>query len=655
MNEPSLARGQRIRILLVEDSPGDAFLVKRSIAELPEPRPRVMHVESLGSALELLAKEPFDLVITDLNLPDSDGLETCRTLCEQAQTLPVVVLTSTLPDLGTEAIAMGAQDYLIKDKITSQELIRVLHHARTRHELMRDIRATERNFRELLAAAPAVIYRASSTNHEQMLFVSDTTHAILGYAPENFTLRQGFWRDCLHEADRARVLTQVPQMTSGIATRDYRFRHGNGSWIWVRDQYRVLTAEDDQASDIVGCMVDVTEQKSLEQSVRMAMEAAQSSSQAKSAFLGQMSHELRTPLNAILGFGELLRDLKLGDLTEKQARFVNNILKSGQHLLGLITDVLDLTKIEAGKMTLNVTAFSVEGVIREVVDLLQAMALKKAIVISVDITGVLPAMSADELKFRQILYNALSNALKFTPDGGRVFITAATVRSKGPDTDPGHDQLLALAIRDTGIGVEPEDLETIFGEFTQIYTQESGRQPGTGLGLTLTRRLVELHGGRIWAESEGAGKGLTMMIEMPFGVAQAVLSGSGTVMVIENNDLDRELLVSLLESMGCNAIPVGPEGAVLQLISDLKPDLVVLTLGQSGTDGLDLVRCLRLEPRTRQVPVIAVTADEDGLGSASALAAGCSLQVTKPLDIASFRTVVEEILGAKRRMRRRSE
>jgi PAS domain S-box-containing protein len=645
------AAGLPVRILLIEDNTGDAFLIKRAVGELPEPRPTLVHAKSLTEGLTQLKAHQFDLVLTDLNLPDSDGLDTCRTLCETHAELPIVVLTGSLPEMGMEAIGMGAQDYLIKERIASAELMRVLFHAQRRHLHTRHVREMESRFRQLLTASPAVIYSSQNMDQRQS-FISDNAEALLGHKAERFTENNGHWLSCIHEADRSRILNELSsQTTASIGSREYRFCHGNGAWIWIRDQYRSLPASDGQKSQFVGYMIDISEQKVFEDTLRMAMEAAQAASQAKNAFLGQMSHELRTPLNAILGFGELLRDMKAGDLNEKQVRFVDNILRSGQHLLGLITDVLDLTKIEAGKMTLNLSSFNVETITREVIDLVQSMAVKKNIAISFSNPGHLPLLSADEVKFRQILYNALSNALKFTPADGKVSISCKVIQNQ----EGGGTPVLQMNITDTGIGVDPDELENIFGEFIQIYSSENGRQPGTGLGLTLTRRLVDLHGGRIWAESKGEGQGLTMMIELPFGISAMATEGVSTVVVVEAGELDRELLVALLESMRFRVVAVEEEEKAMRLIVENKPDLVVMNVEPASANGLDLVRCLRLEAATRSIPIIALSSDAERLSGANALAAGCSIHMTKPLEIDTFKTVVNEILRTRRRLRRRLE
>jgi PAS domain S-box-containing protein len=251
---------------------------------------------------------------------------------------------------------------------------------------------------------------------------------------------------------------------------------------------------------------DISERKQMEDVLKNTKEQAEAANRAKSDFLANMSHELRTPLNAIIGFSEILEDEKLGPLVEAQKRSVSNILTSGRHLLALINDILDLAKVEAGKMELDLSVIGIGPLVHESLVLIQEKAMKHSIRLRTEIEDCIAElkMQADARKLKQILYNLLSNAAKFTPDGGEITIGAKC-----------EEDLLLVFVRDTGIGIAPDQLERVFGEFEQIDSGYSRSQQGTGLGLALTRRFVELHGGRIWAESEGEGKGSTFTFTIP--------------------------------------------------------------------------------------------------------------------------------------------
>jgi signal transduction histidine kinase len=223
----------------------------------------------------------------------------------------------------------------------------------------------------------------------------------------------------------------------------------------------------------------------------------------KSEFLANMSHELRTPLNAIIGFSEALIDKLFGDLTDKQLEYQKDILQSGKHLLSLINDILDLSKIEAGRMDLELSTFHLPTAVSNAVILIRERAMRHGIALGVEIDERLGEFEADERKVKQILLNLLSNAVKFTPDGGRVDVSATM------DTDK-----VEIAVKDTGVGIAPEDQASLFEEFRQLGKDSSRKAEGTGLGLALTKRLVELHGGEIRVDS-AVGRGSTFRVTLP--------------------------------------------------------------------------------------------------------------------------------------------
>jgi hemerythrin-like metal-binding protein/PAS domain S-box-containing protein len=254
----------------------------------------------------------------------------------------------------------------------------------------------------------------------------------------------------------------------------------------------------------------------------LANDAAKAANRAKSDFLASMSHELRTPLNAIIGFSEILEDCTFGDLNAKQTRHVGNVLTAGRHLLSLINDILDLSKVEAGKMELELSAVPVKALLEEAL----VMVREKALQHRLDLTLAAPddvVVTADERKLKQILFNLLSNAMKFTPDGGRVTVSARVCEQLPVISDPSSvtsspppsTLTLVVAVSDSGIGIGPEDRARLFQPFLQLDSSSTRKQEGTGLGLALARRFVELHGGRIWVESEGEGRGSTFSFAIP--------------------------------------------------------------------------------------------------------------------------------------------
>ncbi len=251
----------------------------------------------------------------------------------------------------------------------------------------------------------------------------------------------------------------------------------------------------------------IAEKEEAQQAFLKAKLAAEAANRAKSDFLANMSHELRTPLNAIIGFAEMLEDQVFGQLTAKQLTHAGHIVRSGRHLLELINEILDLAKVEAGKMELNLGRVRIRGLLTHCATMIKERAQRHGIRLEVHVTNELSdaEVLADETKLKQVMFNLLSNAAKFTPDEGSIKLQAEK-----------RDDEVIISVIDSGIGLKPEDRDRIFYTFEQAHSSQPGQEQGTGLGLTLSRRLIELHGGRIWVESDGLGKGCTFRFSLPF-------------------------------------------------------------------------------------------------------------------------------------------
>lgn len=263
--------------------------------------------------------------------------------------------------------------------------------------------------------------------------------------------------------------------------------------------------ENDRVVGLAGVGRDISRQKLFEEKALEWTSEIEAAHKAKDDFLANMSHELRTPLNAIIGFSDMMLQGMAGSLTDKQREFTDDICESGKHLLSIINDILDISKIEAGQMPAEYDEVGVKGLIDRSLMFFKEDLLSRGIQVTNEVEDAEIAVEADERQIKQVLVNLLSNAIKFTPDGGTVRVSAR----KGPDRD-----LIEISIEDSGIGIKPEDIPRLFQPFQQLGSPYNKKYKGTGLGLALCRKIVELHAGKIWAESE-VGKGSRFIFTLP--------------------------------------------------------------------------------------------------------------------------------------------
>jgi signal transduction histidine kinase len=261
----------------------------------------------------------------------------------------------------------------------------------------------------------------------------------------------------------------------------------------------------------------VKEHRETEKELYIAKIDSENANRAKSDFLANMSHELRTPLNHIIGFTELLLDKHFGNLNETQEEYLTDVHHSSNHLLALINDILDLSKVEAGKLTLDLSTVNFKALVKNSLTIIKEKANKNGITLSCNVDDVPDTINADERKLKQIIYNLLSNAIKFTPDQGRVEIKARKCRIGVHDAFGAEngDRGIHISVLDTGIGLNARDIERVFNPFEQVEATKSKNYQGTGLGLSLTKNLVELHGGKVWVESDGENKGSNFSFIIP--------------------------------------------------------------------------------------------------------------------------------------------
>jgi CheY-like chemotaxis protein len=363
-----------------------------------------------------------------------------------------------------------------------------------------------------------------------------------------------------------------------------------------------------------------------------------------------MSHELRTPLNAIIGFSEILKDGLMGDMSEQQKDGVNDIFNSGKHLLALINDILDLSKIEAGKMKINFDPLSISTLVQASLQVVREQAMAHDLHISVEIEEQLEEVWLDEIRVKQILYNLLSNAVKFTPNGGSIQISAKKIgRNKVPNA--WFEEYLEIKVSDTGIGISVENQARLFKPFTQIDSTLARRHQGTGLGLAMVRRLAELHGGSVTLYSE-MNKGSTFTVYLPWRttaprsnegsditiivppvddpvlVDESTDEGQLLALVIEDDDLAAEVLRLQLDSVGFRMMRASTAEEALELAERNCPDLITLDILLPGMDGWEFLERFKQNALFSTVPVVIISIVADrGRG----LSLGASHVMQKPV------------------------
>lgn len=388
--------------------------------------------------------------------------------------------------------------------------------AAERREAERALAESERRYRAIVEDQTDIICRFTPTG--ELTFVNSAYARFRG-RPSQELLGTNFFIDLKIEDHEVPLsyFNGLPQQQPFISF-DHRMRGTDGRVSWHQCTVRRLFFQEGETREFQVVIQDITGRKQVEEALHQAKEAAESANRAKSQFLANMSHELRTPLNAVIGFSEMLSAQTFGPLNTRQLKQVDNILVSGRHLLQLINDILDLSKVEAGRLELAPSWFSVGRALQNIHTVIKALAHKKNVALEINADPALQLVFADEVKFKHIMYNLLSNAVKFTPGEGRVTVAARHDAATGR---------LVVSVQDNGIGIRPEDHERIFIEFEQVDSSYARQQQGTGLGLALTKRLVELHGGTIRVQSDGiAGHGSTFTFELPAPHRDAVVSAS---------------------------------------------------------------------------------------------------------------------------------
>jgi signal transduction histidine kinase len=586
----------RIQVLCVDDHP----IVRQGIATLLSVEPDMVLVAEAANGREAIqqfrAHRP-DVTLMDLQMPGMSGLDAIGAIRAEFPDATIIVLTTYAGDAQAQrALQAGARGYLLKNALHKELLdaIRAVHAGRKALPSQGSFELAGQVADEALTPAEIGVLR----------FIAEgNAYPAIG---------------------RALGLSEAA----------------------VEGQVQGILAKLDAQERTHAAMAEL--KRGMVQTERAARHAAEAANRAKSEFLAGMSHELRTPLNAVLGYAQLLT--MEGGLSPRQARGLETIQQSGQHLLALVNDILDLARIEAGRTALNPAPVNLSELLQTVVHLMRVKADEKQLAVVFDAAADLPeAVLADERRLRQVLLNLLGNAIKFTDDGTVTLRASAEPQGKA-------QVLLRLDVEDTGIGMHADDVERIFEPFEQVGDAQR-RSGGTGLGLAITRALVNDMGGRVQVSSE-LGRGSRFRIELPLPVAQLAQVASPRapglaryagpprrVLVVDDVAANRALMCDFLMNAGFEVAQASDGGELLAAARSFRPDLVLMDSVMPSVDGVEATRRLRRDADLAAVPVIAISASATAEHRAACLQAGVNVFLTKPVSLQALQARIGEQLG----------
>jgi PAS domain S-box-containing protein len=654
-------------VLLIEDERGDAELIRWKLLEKGGDAFEVHIADSLASVKKLIEVDGFlpDVVLLDLNLPDSSGIQTverCRLLTDA----PIVVLTG-LDDLAATraAIESGAEDFLSKG-CDSASLRRALSYAMLRYRRDADARLATTVFAHIREGIMVTDALGS------LIEVNQAFTQITGYTREDVIGRNPrFLQSGRHRAAFYQTLWQ-DLLANGHWRGELWDLRKSGELFVAQLTISVVRNAQGKVRHLVGIFSDITQRKESETLLLEAREQAETANRAKSRFLATMSHEIRTPMNGILGMAQLLLMPNLQDSVRND--YARTILSSGQALLGLLNDILDLSKIEAGKIQLESTVFSAQALIHEIGNLFGGAAKSKGLQIDCQWQGAMgQSYQADAHRLRQMLGNLVGNAIKFTAHG-KINITAKEIEHNGDEA------MLEFAVIDTGIGIPSDKLGLLFKPFSQADSSTTREFGGSGLGLSIVRSLALALGGEVGVSS-AHGMGSRFWFRVPArrlaqaqgsiqserapAEAESASAGKslhGHILVVEDNLIHCMVIKSLLRSLGLTVSVVydGQQAvaavtavtAALQahLCASAKPPkLVLMELQMPVLDGYEATKRIRRWEATHQckpLPIIALTADAFEEDRQRCTDVGMDDFLTKPIAIEALKLALAKWLPA---------
>jgi PAS domain S-box-containing protein len=609
-------------------------------ADISDPLELVARASTLSLELDTPITPGFEALV----FKASRGIEDIYELTyirKDGSRFPAIVSVTALRDASDTIIGyllIGTDNTARKQVEAAQALL----DQRLRDQQFYTRSLIESNIDALMTTDPAGII--SDVNQQMTALTGRTRDELIGAPCRNF-----FTDPASADAAIVRVLDE-----HRVSNYELTVRALNGDETVVSYNAATFHDRDRKLQGVFAAARDVTDRKLAERALLEKNIELVHASRMKSEFLATMSHELRTPLNAIIGFSEALRDGLMGPMTESQQDYIGDIFTSGQHLLSLINDILDLSKVEAGMMQLELETVDLRELLARSLSIVREKAAAQQLTVELEMSETLLSPALDMRKTKQIVYNLLSNAVKFSPSGGRVVMCARTVSREHVGQLPGawasrtfglaessHQEFLEITVTDGGIGISEPDMSKLFQAFSQIDSSLARQFDGTGLGLAMVKQLAELHGGSVGVSSavgEGARFAVWLPVVEPDGIGRSTsdtarpalhsLSHGRTALIVENNDSDSELIRLLLEGEGFVVIKAASAEEALALAPLHDLSLITLNIQLPGMDGLELLGRLREDSALSHIPVVVVSSEID---SSLALAAGAAAILQKPI------------------------